>query len=83
MGMPPAGDSTFYEASVSERERFRVKGRTLGKRNMGSTLLLKGLEADTTVILGADDMDARNLYVALTRASHKVIVCSTTPLLPK
>lgn len=77
------GDVTFHEASISERERFRVRGRSLGKRNMGSTLLLKGLEADTAVILRADDMDARNLYVALTRASHHVIVCSTTPILPK
>lgn len=77
------GEVTFHEASISERERFRVRGRALGKRNMGSTLLLKGLEADTAVILKADEMDARNLYVALTRASHHVIVCASTPLLPK
>jgi DNA helicase-2/ATP-dependent DNA helicase PcrA len=76
------GTTTFGEASIQERERFRLKGRALGRRNMGSTLLLKGLEADTAVILHADAMDARNLYVALTRASHRVVVCASTPILP-
>jgi hypothetical protein len=34
---------------------------------VGSTLLLKGLEAEISVILNAGGLDARNLYVAMTR----------------
>lgn len=73
---------SFYEATIRERERFRHRGRPLRARNIGSTLLLKGLEAEVAVILQPEDMDSRHLYVALTRASHKIIVCSSSPLLP-
>lgn len=67
--------------AVRERERSRMTGRTLPSRAIGSTLLLKGLEADIAVILEADGMDARNLYVALTRGAKRVIACSTRPVL--
>ena len=77
-----SGTCSFHEASIREREKFRQRGRPLAKKNIGSTLLLKGLEAEVTVILKPEDMDARNLYVALTRASHRIIVCSPTPILP-
>ena len=48
---------------------------------MGSTLLLKGLEAEVAVVLDAGNLDARNLYVAITRGSKKLIVCSESPVL--
>ncbi|MCE5232774.1 MAG: UvrD-helicase domain-containing protein [Mizugakiibacter sp.] len=76
------GHCSFHEATVLERERFRQRGRPLASRNIGSTLLLKGLEAEVAAILHPEQMDARNLYVALSRASHRIIVCSTTPILP-
>jgi ATP-dependent exoDNAse (exonuclease V) beta subunit len=44
-------------------------------------LLLKGLEAEVAVVLYADVMDARNLYVALTRGSKKLVVCSKSKVL--
>jgi DNA helicase-2/ATP-dependent DNA helicase PcrA len=43
---------------------------------VGSTLLLKGLESEVAVILDADGLNARNLYVAMTRGSNKLIVCA-------
>jgi DNA helicase-2/ATP-dependent DNA helicase PcrA len=43
--------------------------------------LLKGLEADVSVVLNAADLNARNLYVAVTRGSKKLVVCSPSPLL--
>jgi DNA helicase-2/ATP-dependent DNA helicase PcrA len=49
--------------------------------------LLKGLEGDVAVILDASDFDRdaaknrKNLYVAMTRGSRKLVICSPTPLL--
>ena len=82
MGRAADGHCSFHEATVLERERFRQRGRPLASRNIGSTLLLKGLEAEVAAILHPEQMDARHLYVALSRASHRIIVCSTTPILP-
>jgi hypothetical protein len=56
-------------------------GRPLPRRAVGSTLLLKGLEAELVVILIADTLNARNLYVAMTRGSKRIIVCSLSPVL--
>ena len=72
---------TFGETAIHIREQNRVLGRSLPHRAVGSTLLLKGLEADVVVILKADDLDARNLYVAMTRGSKRVVVCSKSPVL--
>lgn len=66
------------EAAIQERERSRLIGRPLAKRTVGSTLLLKGLEADTAVILGPAEMDRRHLYVAMTRGAKRLIICSRT-----
>jgi hypothetical protein len=71
----------FKDAAVRVREQNRLVGRPLPKRAVGSTLLLKGLEAEAAVILNADALDARNLYVAMTRGSQRLIVCSGSPLL--
>lgn len=75
--------NSFYDAAVRSREQNRLIGRPLPKRAVGSTLLLKGLEADTSVILNAADLDARNLYVAMTRGSKRLVVCSDNPVLTR
>ena len=72
---------TLHDAAVRIREQNRLLGRPLPKRAIGSTLLLKGLEAEGVVILNADGLDARNLYVALTRGSKSVTICARGPLL--
>lgn len=74
-------ECTFYEAVVRARERNRHLGRPTTRRAIGSTLLLKGLEADVVVVLNPAVMDARHLYVALTRGAKGVVVCSQTPIL--
>lgn len=71
-------DVTPAEAAVQERERSRLIGRPLATRTVGSTLLLKGLEADTAVILDPTEMDRRHLYVAMTRGAKRLIICSRT-----
>jgi DNA helicase-2/ATP-dependent DNA helicase PcrA len=72
---------TFHEAAVHMREQNRLLGRPLPRRAVGSTLLLKGLEAEVAVILNGDDLNARNLYVAMTRGSRRIVVCSRAPVL--
>lgn len=76
-----SSDLHFADAVVRKREEYRHVGRQLPKRGVGSTLLLKGLEADVVVILNANALNAKNLYVALTRASRMLVVCSKTPVL--
>jgi hypothetical protein len=73
--------TTFHAAAVSVREQSRALGRPLSRRSVGSTLLLKGLEADVSVILHADDLNSRNLYVAMTRGSRRLVICSKKNLL--
>lgn len=80
-------DVSFLEAAKRIREQQRVLGRRLPTKAVGSPLLLKGLEGDVAVILDASDFDRdaaknrKNLYVALTRGSRKLVVCSPTHLL--
>lgn len=75
------GDGGFAGASIQARERNRHLCRPMGRRAVGSTLLLKGLEADVAVILEPERMTAQHLYVALTRGARQVVICSPTPLL--
>lgn len=72
---------SFHDAAIRMREQNRLVGRPLPKRAVGSTLLLKGLEAEVAVVLNADSLDARNLYVALTRGAKALKVCSQAPVL--
>ena len=72
---------SFYDAAIRMREQNRLVGRPLPKRAVGSTLLLKGLEAEMAVILDASALDARNLYVAMTRGSKALMLCSPSAVL--
>ncbi|MFM0166886.1 UvrD-helicase domain-containing protein [Paraburkholderia sediminicola] len=72
---------TFSQAVTRAREQNRHLGRPAIGRAVGSTLLLKGLEADTAVVLNPGDMNSRHLYVALTRGARSLVVCSSTPIL--
>lgn len=74
--MAAAQTHTLLEAAIQIRERNRVQGRPLARRAVGSTLLLKGLEADVAVILEPESMNARNLYVAMTRGAKRLVICS-------
>ncbi|WP_369975496.1 UvrD-helicase domain-containing protein [Xanthomonas bundabergensis] len=76
------GEREFPAAALHARERNRHLRSPMAKRAVGSTLLLKGLEADVAVILEPETMSAQNLYVALTRGAKAVVVCSSSPVLP-
>lgn len=75
------GEKTFPAAAQHARERNRHLRSPMARRAVGSTLLLKGLEADVAVILEPENMTAQHLYVALTRGAKAVVVCSSTPIL--
>lgn len=75
------GTMSLYDAVVRERERNRHKSRRVARRAVGSTLLLKGLEADVSVVLYPEKMKGQELYVAMTRGSRCLVVCSRSPLL--
>ena len=72
---------TLADAVWSVRDRSRRIGRSLPRRVVGTTKLLKGLEFDTAVLMDAQSLSRKDLYVALTRASKRLIVLSATPLL--
>ena len=74
------GDLVASAAKV--RARRLDGGRRVEARAIGSTLLLKGLEADHVVVLDADDMSRRDLYVAISRGSKTLTVVSRSPVLP-
>lgn len=67
---------SFKDAMVRVREENRAVGRQLPTHAIGSTLLLKGLEADHVVVLNAGALDRNNLYVAMSRGAKTITVCS-------
>lgn len=83
-GANPATDLNSTIAGL--REQRRHSGRTIPAKAVGSTLLLKGLEADHVIILDADrpgnTMSKEHLYVSLTRGAKTVHVFSRNCLLP-
>jgi len=71
-----AGDDlSVYDAMVLVRNSIRQMGRKVKGKSFGTTLLTKGLEFDTVAILNAGKFtDPKHLYVALTRASRKLVI---------
>lgn len=73
---------TAMEAIVRSRNILRKKGRKITQKSIGTTLLTKGLEFDTVVILNAHLFtDPRHLYVALTRCCKRLVVISNSAVL--
>jgi hypothetical protein len=65
-------------AARAVRDRTRVVGRRFPRYAVGTTLLVKGLEFDHAVVLRPDLLDAKNLYVAITRARRSLTIVSST-----
>ncbi|MBB2777197.1 UNVERIFIED_ORG: DNA helicase IV [Comamonas terrigena] len=81
MQVAARGTCTLHAAALQARERQRHMSRPVSRRSVGSTLLLKGLEADVAVVLEPQAMTATHLYVALTRGARQLVVCSPTSML--
>ena len=73
---------SVYEAMKNIRNVKRRMGRKIEGKCIGTTLLTKGLEFDTVAILNAHKFNCpKNLYVALTRASKRLIIFTTNKIL--
>lgn len=75
-------DNPLSDAIWEVQNRARHIGRPIGKRSIGSTLLVKGLEFDHAVIIHAESMSRRDWYVALTRATTSVTILSPSEIIP-
>ncbi|MHB9359591.1 UvrD-helicase domain-containing protein [Pseudomonas amygdali pv. morsprunorum] len=70
--------STLVEAGNLYQRDMRHSGRPISHRKLiGTTLLVKGLEYDHAVILDADSLDAKDLYVAMTRGAKSLTIIGT------
>lgn len=73
--------TSLLEEVYIVRERQRHSSRPISRRAVGSTLLLKGLEADVAVILHPEEMNAANLYVAISRGAKRIVICSRSQII--
>lgn len=75
--------ATLVEAGILYQREMRHSGRPISHRKLiGTTLLVKGLEYDHAVILDADSLDAKDLYVAMTRGAKSLTIIGTARHLP-
>lgn len=66
---------SVYDSMVNNRNTIRRVGRKIYGKCIGTTLLTKGLEFDTVAIIDAHMFKCpKHLYVALSRASNRLIV---------
>lgn len=73
---------SVFQAMTNSRNLTRRVGRKIYGKCIGTTLLTKGLEFDTVVILNAHKFDCpKHLYVALTRASKRLIILTESKIL--
>lgn len=73
---------TVLKAMENKRNIVRRVGRKVYGRCIGTTLLTKGLEFDTVVLVNAHQFPShKHLYVALTRATRRLIVIANNPIL--
>lgn len=74
---------SFKQGMERARESLRQRGDTrIPNLAIGSTLLLKGLEADHSLIIDVSNMNSQNLYVALSRGAKTISIASSTKTLP-
>jgi superfamily I DNA/RNA helicase len=66
---------SVLDAMRKHRNGIRSVGRKMYGRCVGTTLLTKGLEFDTVIVLNADKFtDPQNFYVAISRCVKRLIV---------
>lgn len=73
---------SIFEAMKIYKSRIRHRGRSIEGRCIGTTLLTKGLEFDTVIVMDAHKfVDAKNFYVAISRACKKLIILTDNNIL--
>lgn len=67
-------EMSVFEAMKTYKSRVRHQGRTIEGCCIGTTLLTKGLEFDTVIIMNAHKFsDASSFYVAISRACKRLV----------
>jgi len=77
------GFDSLQDTAWNIRNITREQGRQIDYRVISRTLLVKGLEFDHAIVLDADNLDKKNLYVAMTRGVKSLTVLSSNPILQK
>jgi hypothetical protein len=73
---------TLGQIAEKYHAEFRYKGRPSGRRKLiGTTLLVKGLEFDHAIVLDANSLSRKELYVAITRGAKSLTIISSSPVL--
>ncbi|MBF4209233.1 hypothetical protein EI533_16005 [Pseudomonas donghuensis] len=74
---------SLVAAGEAYQRDMRHSGRPIKHTKLiGTTLLVKGLEFDHAVILNADALDPRHLYVAMTRGSKSLTIVGSCRYVP-
>lgn len=74
--------TSVIEEMRKHKNRIRQVGRRIEGRCIGTTLLTKGLEFDTVVLVEADKMkSSKDFYVAISRACKEVHIFTSSPTL--
>jgi DNA helicase-2/ATP-dependent DNA helicase PcrA len=76
----PAKHQSVADAFWAVRNRTRQIGRRMPRCSVGRTLLVKGLEFDHAIIMDADALSAKDLYVALTRGCKSLTILGRSPV---
>lgn len=72
-------NQSVFESMKKIRDSKRHIGKKIKGKCIGTTLLTKGLEFDTVILLNAQRFTCpKNFYVAVTRASKRLIIFSDT-----
>lgn len=67
--------ATIYDSMINYRNTIRRFGRKIEGKCIGTTLLTKGLEFDTVLVLDANKFTCpKHFYVAITRACKKLVI---------
>lgn len=75
-------NKSVYASMVSHKNIIRRMGRKVHGKCIGTTLLTKGLEFDTVVVLNTHRFeDFKHFYVAITRACKKLVIFSENEIL--
>jgi AAA domain len=73
---------TLAQSAEKYHAEFRYNGRPSGRRKLiGTTLLVKGLEFDHAIVLDADSLSRKELYVAITRGAKSLTIISSSSVL--
>lgn len=71
---------SLRQSAWHARHKMSQIGRKMDRRTVSRTLLVKGLEFDHAVVLGANDLGLKDLYVAMTRGAKSLTIFSDNPI---